>query len=141
MRMGFVEDFQEGLRGLVGDGRRFKNPNQLAEYLGQPPTQTSRYLKGERTTCLIAIGAMLDKLGFRLLRPGSVAADKSWSPPGGVNEEEFRKRVALDVARACIELSLDSSKMARIMAAANGEDVGEDTANACAWPAAGRKAN
>lgn len=140
LTMGFVEDFTDGLQSLVGDGRRFKNPNQLSEYLGQPPTQTSRYLKGERTAYLSAIGAMLDKLGFRLMRPGAVV-DESGSPPEVTKEEDFRKRVALDVARACIELSLDSSVMAKILAAANGKDTEEGHATACSWPAAGRKAN
>jgi hypothetical protein len=139
-RMGFVDDFTEGLRGLVGPGRRFKNANQMSEYLGQAATQTNRYLRGERTTYLTSIGDMLDRLGFRLLRPGSVAVSDAAGPPGGVNEEEFRNRVALDVARACLELSLDSKHMAHILAAAKGEaSTVARAGDACAWPAVGRR--
>jgi hypothetical protein len=134
--MGFVDDFTDGLQGLVGPGRKFKNPNQLSEHLGQPATQTSRYLKGERTTYLTAIGDMLDKLGFKLLAPGAVPAKPA--EKARFDEEELRRKIANDVARICIEASVDTMTVARLLAVTRGEyDVGE--VNACAWPAVGRK--
>ncbi len=74
--MGFIEDFTDGLNSLVGRGREFENPHQLAQKLGKPSGQVTRYLKGERTKHLGAIGEILDDLGFKLLKPGESPACK-----------------------------------------------------------------
>ena len=111
-RMTFVEDLTYGLQDMVGPGRRFKNPNQLAEYLGMSATQVTRYIKGERTKNLGVIGEILDRLGFRLLRPGEKQVV--------INEDEIRRRVAQEVFDACNEARLDGETMARITAAARG---------------------
>lgn len=71
--MGFIEDFTDGLNSLVGRGRKFENPHQLAQKLGKSSSQIKRYLEGERTKHLGAIGEILDILEFKLLRPGESA--------------------------------------------------------------------
>jgi transcriptional regulator with XRE-family HTH domain len=67
--MGFIEDFTEGLNALVGPGREYENPHQLAQKLGKSSSQVTRYLAGERTKHLGAIGEVLDALEFKLLKP------------------------------------------------------------------------
>jgi len=75
--MGFIEDFTDGLNSLVGHGRKFENPHQLAQTLEKSSSQIKRYLEGERTKHLGAIGEILDKLGFKLLGPNESTPEKA----------------------------------------------------------------
>lgn len=80
--MGFYEDFLNGLSGLVGEGRRFKDNAALADFCGVQPSYTHRYLKGERGKNLKALGSILDALGADLVFPNSGKPQRGDVPPG-----------------------------------------------------------
>lgn len=51
---------------------RFKNPAQMAEHLGVPVNQITRWIKKERAPKLNTIGEVLDRLGAKVVFPGAV---------------------------------------------------------------------
>jgi hypothetical protein len=67
--MGFYDDFYSGLNSFIGEGRRFKNNNQMAKFCDVTPAQMSLYTSGKRKIHLQSIGKILDRLGAKLYFP------------------------------------------------------------------------
>ncbi len=65
--MGFHDDFVNGLKGLVGEDKRFKNVARLADACDVAPIQISRIINRDRETYLKAIGKIIDGVGARLV--------------------------------------------------------------------------
>ncbi|MGE4297070.1 MAG: S24 family peptidase [Desulfovibrionaceae bacterium] len=83
--MGFYDDFVSGLEGMIGKGKPFANPKQLADACGVSPIQVCRYLKRERKAYIQALAKILDALGARLVfphkEPAPVARDPFFPVP------------------------------------------------------------
>jgi len=69
--MGIYEDVIGWLDRL--SKTRFKNPAHMAEFLGVPVNQITRWIKKERVPKLDTIGPALDKLGATIILPEGVA--------------------------------------------------------------------
>ncbi|BDQ36331.1 hypothetical protein SYK_06910 [Pseudodesulfovibrio nedwellii] len=65
--MGFHDDLTNGLKGLVGKDRRFKNNARLAEACDVAPIQISRIVKKEREQYIKALAKIIDGVGARLI--------------------------------------------------------------------------
>lgn len=67
--MGFYNDLVNGLNSLIGKGRKFENPTQMARTCGVAPNQVIRYIKMERKKHLQALAKVLDGVGAKLVFP------------------------------------------------------------------------
>ncbi len=65
--MGFYQDFLDGLRGMTGASARFRTEAELARAAGVEPAQIHKYTHEISTRNIEKLGAILDKLGARLV--------------------------------------------------------------------------
>ncbi|WP_027179704.1 S24 family peptidase [Maridesulfovibrio bastinii] len=78
--MGFYNDLVNGLNGLIGKGKKFENPTQMARTCGVAPNQVIRYIKQERKKHLQALAKVLDGVGARLVFPGNEGTMEGFHP-------------------------------------------------------------
>ncbi|CCO23678.1 S24 family peptidase [Maridesulfovibrio hydrothermalis] len=69
--MGFYQDLVEGLKGMIGQGRKYANPTQMAKACGVAPNQIIRYIKQERGKHIQVVAKVLDEVGAKIIFPGN----------------------------------------------------------------------
>lgn len=67
--MGFYNDLVNGLNNLIGKGKKFETPTQMARECSVAPNQVIRYIKQERKKHLQALARVLDGVGAKLTFP------------------------------------------------------------------------
>ena len=67
--MGFYNDIVEGLGNMIGQGRQYANPTQMAKACGVAPNQILRYIKQERGKHIQVLARILDEVGARIVFP------------------------------------------------------------------------
>ncbi|NDV25774.1 S24 family peptidase [Desulfovibrio sp. JC010] len=67
--MGFYNDIVQGLGNMIGQGRRYANPTQMAKACGVAPNQIIRYIKQERGKHIQVLARILDEVGARIVFP------------------------------------------------------------------------
>lgn len=65
--MGFHEDLINGMKGLIGKGKRYKNVARLADACDIAPIQVSRIIKKEREQYIKSLAKIIDGIGARLI--------------------------------------------------------------------------
>jgi phage repressor protein C with HTH and peptisase S24 domain len=67
--MSFYFDLVEGMKNMIGQGKPYANPTQMAKACGVAPNQIIRYLKHERGKHIQVIAKVLDKIGAKIIFP------------------------------------------------------------------------
>ncbi|WP_291328318.1 S24 family peptidase [Desulfovibrio sp. UCD-KL4C] len=71
--MSFYFDLVEGMKNMIGPGKPYANPTQMAKACGVAPNQIIRYLKHERGKHIQVIAKVLDKIGAKIIFPSTGA--------------------------------------------------------------------
>jgi len=81
--MGFYNDIVEGLGNMIGQGRQYANPTQMAKACGVAPNQILRYIKQERGKHIQVLAKILDEVDAKIIFPAenSDSNDNFISPP------------------------------------------------------------
>jgi transcriptional regulator with XRE-family HTH domain len=74
--MGFYNDIVKGLENMIGQGRRYANPTQMAKACGVAPNQIIRYIKQERGKHIQVLARILDELGAKIIFPSGKDTDR-----------------------------------------------------------------
>lgn len=67
--MTFYTDMVEGLKKMIGPGKKYANPTQMAKACGVAPNQIIRYIRQERGKHIQVIAKVLDEVGARIIFP------------------------------------------------------------------------
>ncbi|WP_432738218.1 S24 family peptidase [Maridesulfovibrio sp. FT414] len=67
--MNFYQDMVEGLKGVIGPGKKYSNPTQLAKACGVAPNQIIRYIRQERGKHIQVVARVLDEIGAKIIFP------------------------------------------------------------------------
>ncbi|WP_320170999.1 S24 family peptidase [Maridesulfovibrio sp.] len=68
--MSFYTDMVEGLKSMIGPGKKYTNPTQMAKACGVAPNQIIRYIRQERGKHIQVVAKVLDEVGARIVFPG-----------------------------------------------------------------------
>lgn len=69
--MGFYQDMVQGLKSMIGPGKKYANPTQMAKACGVAPNQIIRYIRQERGKHIQVIAKVLDEIGAKIIFPNS----------------------------------------------------------------------
>lgn len=67
--MGFYQDMVEGLKNMIGPGKKYANPTQMAKACEVAPNQIIRYIRQERGKHLQVVARVLDEVGAKISFP------------------------------------------------------------------------
>ncbi|WP_027721311.1 S24 family peptidase [Maridesulfovibrio zosterae] len=67
--MSFYQDMVEGLKNMIGPGKKFVNPTQMAKACDVAPNQIIRYIRQERGKHIQVIARVLDSVGAKIIFP------------------------------------------------------------------------
>ncbi|GEM_PF-3316994 len=67
--MGFYQDMVEGLKDMIGPGKKYINPTQMAKACEVAPNQIIRYIRQERGKHLQVVARVLDEVGAKIIFP------------------------------------------------------------------------
>ncbi len=73
--MSFYVDMVEGLKRMIGPGKKYSNPTQMAKACGVAPNQIIRYIRQERGKHIQVVAKVLDEVGAKITFPDGKKTD------------------------------------------------------------------
>ncbi|WP_319778594.1 S24 family peptidase [Maridesulfovibrio sp.] len=97
--MGFYNDIVEGLSNMIGQGRKYANPTQMAKACGVAPNQIIRYIKQERGKHIQVLAKILDEVGAEIIFPEDDGVEKNFKKPEKAHARAERDSEKLTIDR------------------------------------------